>query len=88
MFLCVVSCPERVQCFAARQDDFPGEKVCGDGITAAFSTLLEEMGVMDFIRLRHLFFDTGYHGCQCCFLQAVNQIMSNNEITFNPGLTE
>jgi 2-polyprenyl-6-methoxyphenol hydroxylase-like FAD-dependent oxidoreductase len=31
---------------------FPREKVCGDGITAASSTLLEEMGVMDLIRLR------------------------------------
>lgn len=31
---------------------FPREKVCGDGITAASSTLLEEMGVMDLVRLR------------------------------------
>ncbi len=31
---------------------FPREKVCGDGITAATSTLLEEMGVMDRLRLR------------------------------------
>jgi len=31
---------------------FPREKVCGDGITAASSTLLEEMGVMDRLRLR------------------------------------
>ncbi len=31
---------------------FPREKVCGDGITATSSTLLEEMGVMDLVRLR------------------------------------
>ncbi len=31
---------------------FPREKVCGDGITAASSTLLEEMGIMDRLRLR------------------------------------
>ena len=31
---------------------FPREKVCGDGITAASSALLEEMRVMDRLRLR------------------------------------
>ena len=31
---------------------FPREKVCGDGLTAASSAILEEMNVMDLVRLR------------------------------------